>query len=204
MNDLKNSTLNNGPYFLNVIDFIMLALLVTSDLSIWLLQQKIQRADFLSFTEVCLIDVNLSAQDPGLKKQSSTPSLRRIRTDSLFFGNPFIEPTVEPFIVDIILVKIQGFVVPPLDDFSRVWIEKKKDKSVNDSDDAMKCNSLTPRVFSSLHQIVFANFQRGIFSLVFIATFVIFFFRFTSFLGGFTIGFDRLKSFNRHDAFFIV
>ena len=34
MNDLKNSTLNNGPYFLNVIDFIMLALLITGDLSI--------------------------------------------------------------------------------------------------------------------------------------------------------------------------
>lgn len=48
-----------------MVDFIVFPFLVSSDFSVGLLQQEVKRTGFFPFTEaVCLIDVDLSAQNP--------------------------------------------------------------------------------------------------------------------------------------------
>ena len=44
-----------------MVDFVMFPFLISSDFSVWLLQQEIKWTDFFAFTEVSFIDVDLRA-----------------------------------------------------------------------------------------------------------------------------------------------
>lgn len=190
-----------------MVDFVMFPFLISGDFSVWLLQQEIEWTDFLTFTKVSFIDVDLRAENPWKRAKVTLlifySAFNDKGIDSLFFRYPFIKSSVEPFIVNIVFIQTESFVVPPLNDFSRVCNSENKvnkhHQLGHDIDDATSV-MLTPRVFSSFHQIVFTDFQRRIliFPLVFVSTFIIFLFRLTSFLRRFIVSFSRLKSFNRH------
>ena len=51
-----------------MIDFVMFPFLISSYFPVWLLQKKIQGADFLTFTKLTIIDVHLSTKDSVYKK----------------------------------------------------------------------------------------------------------------------------------------
>ena len=53
-----------------MIDFIMFPFLISCYFPVWLLQKKIQGADFLTFTKLTFINVHLGTKDSVNKKKN--------------------------------------------------------------------------------------------------------------------------------------